>query len=162
MTIAVCPGSFDPITLGHVDVIRRARGLFDEVVVAVGANPAKRYLFSAEERCALASEALAEIPGVRVQLLPGLIAEYCRDIGAVAIIKGLRGAADYDGEQAMALMNRHLTGIETVFIMGDTNLGHVASSLVKDVACHGGDISGLVPENVAEALVKRVRQNGEN
>ncbi|AWE42213.1 MULTISPECIES: pantetheine-phosphate adenylyltransferase [unclassified Actinobaculum] len=162
MTIAVCPGSFDPITLGHMDVIRRARGLFDEVVVAVGANPAKRYLFSAEERCALASEALADIPGVRVELLPGLIAEYCRDIGAFAIIRGLRGAADYDEEQAMALMNRHLTGIETVFIMGDTNLGHVASSLVKDVASHGGDISGLVPKNVAEALVKRVRQNGEN
>ncbi|GAA1654865.1 pantetheine-phosphate adenylyltransferase [Georgenia ruanii] len=152
MSLAVCPGSFDPITYGHVDVVRRARAMFDEVVVVVAHNPAKRYLFDAEQRVALARAALADLPGVRVELVDGLLARYCADVGAVAIVKGLRGAADFDSEQAMALMNRHLVGIETVFVMGDPTLGHIASSMVKDVAGHGGPIDDLVPPAVAAAL----------
>ncbi len=152
MSRAVCPGSFDPITLGHVDVVRRARAMFDEVVVAVAHNPDKRYLFAPEQRVALAEEAVAGIDGVRVTLVEGLLAEFCTQIGATAVVKGLRGAADYDAEQAMALMNRHLAGIETVFVMGDPGLGHVASSLVKDVARHGGQVDDLVPAGVAAAL----------
>ncbi|MFH5823917.1 pantetheine-phosphate adenylyltransferase [Georgenia sp. AZ-5] len=152
MSLAVCPGSYDPITLGHVDVVRRARAMFDEVVVAVAHNPAKRYLFSPERRVELAREALAGVDGVRVALVPGLLARYCADVGAAAIVKGLRGAADFDAEQSMALMNRHLAGIETVFVMGDPGLGHVASSLVKDVVSHGGQVDDLVPPAVAAAL----------
>ena len=152
MSLAVCPGSFDPITLGHVDVVRRALEMFDEVVVAVAHNPAKRYLFGADERVDLARAALADLPGARVELVPGLLARYCADIGAAAIVKGLRGAADFDSEQSMALMNRHLAGVETVFVMGDPALGHVASSLVKDVASHGGRVDDLVPAAVAAAL----------
>ncbi|WP_127131396.1 pantetheine-phosphate adenylyltransferase [Georgenia sp. SYP-B2076] len=152
MSLAVCPGSFDPITLGHVDVVRRAREMFDEVVIAVAHNPAKRYLFAPEERVGLARAALADLDGVRVALVPGLLARYCADVGAAAIVKGLRGAADFDAEQSMALMNRHLAGVETVFIMGDPTLGHVASSLVKDVASHGGRVDDLVPPAVAAAL----------
>ncbi|MPV36229.1 pantetheine-phosphate adenylyltransferase [Georgenia subflava] len=152
MSLAVCPGSFDPITLGHVDVVRRARSMFDEVVVAVAHNPAKKYRFDAEERVGLARAALTGIDGVRVDLVPGLLATYCAEVGAAAIVKGLRGAADFDSEHAMALMNRHLSGIETVFVMGDPTLAHVASSLVKDVARHGGPVDDLVPSAVADAL----------
>ena len=126
-TLAVCPGSYDPITLGHVDVVRRARGLFDEVVVAVAHNPDKRYLLDLDERLALARS-------------------------ATAVVKGLRGAADFDAEHSMALMNRHLSGVETVFVMGDPALAHVASSLVKDVARHGGPVEDLVTADVAAAL----------
>src|SRR5699024_11086036 len=108
--------------VGHVDVVRRARGMFDEVVVAVAHNPAKKYRFDAERRVQLARAALDGIDGVRVDLVPGLLATYCAEIGASAIVKGLRGAADFDAEQAMALMNRHLAGIETVFVMGDPAL----------------------------------------
>ena len=154
MTIAVCPGSFDPITLGHVDVVRRARAMFDEVVVVVGINASKNYLFSVDERVGFIREATAHIGGVRVEATDGLIAEYCRGIGASAIVKGIRGAADYEAEYSMALMNRHLGDIETVFVMGDPALSHVASSLVKDVARHGGSMEGLVPEHVAIALAE--------
>ena len=155
MTIAVCPGSYDPITLGHVDVVARAASMFDEVIVVVAVNHAKKSLFRVDERVQLASTALVHLGNVRVQPHSGLIAGYCADVGATAIVKGLRGAADYDGEQAMALMNRHLTGIETVFVMGDVRLSHIASSLVKDVARLGGDIADLVPPHVAEALLKK-------
>lgn len=156
MTTAVCPGSFDPITLGHIDVARRARVMFDDVVIVVGINASKRTLFTVDERIELIRQAVVDIPGVRVDATDGLIATYCREHGAAAIVKGLRGAADYEGEQAMALMNRHLTGIETIFVMGDPALGHVASSLIKDVARHGGDLSDLVPPGVAHALSERM------
>lgn len=152
MTLAVCPGSFDPITLGHVDVISRAATLFDEVVVAVAQNPAKSYLLDAERRASLVADAVAGLPGVRVDVVPGLLARYCAEAGAGAIVKGLRGPADLDAENAMALMNRHLTGVETVFVLGDPALSHVASSLVKDVARHGGRVEDLVTPAVADAL----------
>ncbi|VEI14034.1 pantetheine-phosphate adenylyltransferase [Trueperella bialowiezensis] len=158
MSIAVCPGSFDPLTLGHVDVVKRARGMFDEVIVGVAQNAKKRYLFSDAERVALAREALQGIDGVRVELVGGLLADFVRERGAVAIVKGLRGAADYDDEQAMALLNRHLSGIETVFIMGDPALNHVASSFVKEIAAYGGKIDDLVTANVAQALTEKVQR----
>lgn len=159
MSLAVCPGSFDPITLGHLDVVRRARTMFDEVVVAVAHNASKSAWFSAEQRAALAREALADTD-VQVEIVSGLVAEYARDRGAVALVKGLRGGADFDGEQPMALMNRHLSGVETVFLVGDGAHAHIASSLVKDIARHGGDVSDLVPPGVAQALRDTVDHGG--
>ncbi len=152
MSIAVCPGSFDPVTLGHLDVIRRARSMFDEVVVVVAHNAAKRPLLAVEERVALVRAAVADMGGVSVAPWDGLLADFLRDAGASAVVKGLRGGADVDAELGMALLNRHLSGVETVFVPGDGALAHVASSLVKDVARHGGRIDDLVPPGVAEAV----------
>ncbi|QTE28651.1 pantetheine-phosphate adenylyltransferase [Pengzhenrongella sicca] len=153
MTIAVCPGSFDPVTLGHLDVVRRASAMFDGVVVGVAHNSSKQALLTAEQRVALARAALAGLDGVRVELVGGLLTDFCREVGATVVVKGLRGGADFDHELPMALMNRHLTGVETVFVVGDPALGHIASSLVKDVARHGGQIGDLVPAGV-EAVVR--------
>lgn len=144
------------MTLGHVDVVRRARAMFDEVIVAVARNAKKNYFFSDDERLELARGAVAGIDGVRVEFIDGLVADYARNNGVNAIVKGLRGAADYDAEQAMSLLNRHLSGIETVFVMGDPSLAHIASSFVKELAMYGGKIDDLVPENVAKALQAKV------
>ena len=160
MSIAVCPGSFDPITLGHLDVVRRASMLFAEVVVGVATNVGKQTLLSAEERVELARRAVRHLPAVRVEVVPGLLVDFCRDVGATALVKGLRGGADYDAELPMALMNRHLTGIETLFLPADRSVAHVASSLVKDVARHGGSIEDLVPDGVAEAVRARLAELG--
>ena len=148
----MCPGSFDPITLGHLDVVRRARSLFDEVVVAVAVNSSKSALLDADTRVRLAREAVAQLPGVRVERVPGLLADFVTSVGATAIVKGLRGGADVDAEVPMALMNRHLAGVETVFLTGDQALAHIASSLVKDVARFGGPIDDLVPAGVGDAV----------
>lgn len=150
--IAVCPGSFDPVTEGHLDIVRRARTLFDEVVVAVGVNVTKSALLPPTERVEMFARATASMDGVRVVRMSGLLADLCRHEGASAIVKGLRGGADFDAEQPMALMNRHLSGVETVFITGDPALSHISSSMVKDVAGHGGPIHDLVPEGVADAV----------
>ena len=152
MTVAVCPGSFDPFTLGHLDVVRRAASLFDVVVVGVARNSAKNALLDPETRVRLASEAVADLPHVRVDVVPGLLVDFCREVGARAIVKGLRGGADLDAETPMALMNRHLVGVETVFVIGDQSLAHVASSMVKDVARYGGPIDDLVPPGVVDAV----------
>jgi len=155
VSLAVCPGSFDPVTLGHVDVVRRAAGMFDEVVVAVAHNSAKSPLLTADVRMRLVRDAVAGIPGVRVVATDGLLADFLRQVGAVAVVKGLRGAADVDAE--VALMNRHLSGVETVFVAGDSALAHIASSLVKDVARHGGPIDDLVPAGVGDAVRAALR-----
>jgi len=155
VSIAVCPGSFDPITLGHLDVVRRATRLFDTVVVGVARNAAKNALLDADTRVEVARRALeaeAETAAVRVEVVPGLLVDFCRQVGAAAVVKGLRGGADFDGELPMALMNRHLTGVETVFLPGEQRYAHVASSLVKDIARHGGPIEDLVPPAAAEAV----------
>ena len=152
MTVAVCPGSFDPFTLGHLDVVRRAASLFDVVVVGVARNSAKSALLDPATRVRLASQAVAGLPNVRVDVVPGLLVDFCREVGARAIVKGLRGGADLDAETPMALMNRHLVGVETVFVIGDQSLAHVASSMVKDVARYGGPIDDLVPPGVADAV----------
>jgi pantetheine-phosphate adenylyltransferase len=156
--LAVCPGSYDPVTNGHVDVVRRAVALFDEVVVAVLANPAKRGLFPLEERVELVRASVEGLPGVRVDPVGGgiLLVDYCRAVGASAVVKGLRSGTDFAYELPMALMNRHLTGLETVFLPGDPTLEHVSSSLVKEVASRGGDVTGLVPDPVLPRLLAKL------
>ncbi len=160
---AVCPGSYDPVTSGHLDVIVRAAALHDEVVVAVLHNPAKTGTFSVEDRIGFIERGVAALgvtSGVRVEAFAGrLLVDVCRDLEADVVVKGLRGATDFDYELPMALMNRHLTGVETVFLPGDPAFAHVSSSLVKEVARFGGDVTGLVPDEVRDALV-RLRDDG--
>jgi len=158
----VCPGSFDPVTSGHLDVVLRAADLFDEVRVGVATNPAKTTLFTAQERVALVRAALDAAGDERtgrivVEEVPhGLLVDHVRHVGAAAVVKGLRGGTDYAYELPMALMNRHLAGVETVFLVGDPRFGHVSSSLVKEVARHGGDVAGLLPAPVHAALLERL------
>lgn len=154
---ALCPGSYDPVTAGHVDIIRRAAAIYDEVVVAVLHNPAKQGTFAVEERIAFIEEETADLEGVRAQAFANrLLVDVCRDVDATVILKGLRGGTDFAYEMPMALMNRHLTGIETVFLPGDPTLEHVSSSLVKEVARFGGDVTGLVSDRVRDELVARL------
>lgn len=160
MTIAVCPGSYDPVTLGHLDVFRRARALADEVVVLVAHNSAKHALLSVDTRVELIRAAVHDLDGVRVQATSGLLVDSLRELGADLVVKGIRGGADFDAELPMALMNRHLSGVETVFVPGDPALAHVASSLVKDVARHGGPIDDLVPPGVGDAVRNALAAGG--
>lgn len=154
----VLPGSYDPVTVGHIDVAVRAAVLFDEVVIAVVHNPKKTGFFPLPERIALIEAALAEHPGAQgknivIDDVPGgLLVDYCTRIGAVAVAKGLRGETDYAYELPMAHMNRHLTGLETVFVPGDPALAHISSSLIREVHALGGDIEGLVPSAVKSAM----------
>ena len=158
-TICVCPGSYDPVTNGHLDVIERASTLFDEVVVAVLYNPAKTGTFPVERRIELIQQALGSRPRVRVESFAGrLLVDVCQDLGAGAIVKGLRGGTDFAFELPMALMNRHLTGVETVFLPGNPAYEHVSSSLIKEVHALGGDITGLVPDVVLAALREALPQ----
>ncbi|WP_377641502.1 pantetheine-phosphate adenylyltransferase [Oryzobacter terrae] len=160
---AVCPGSYDPVTSGHLDVIARAAALHDEVVVAVLHNPAKAGAFAVEDRIGFIERGLAGLgvtSGVRVEAFAGrLLVDVCRDLGADVVVKGLRGPTDFAYELPMALMNRHLTGVETLFLPGAPEFEHVSSSLVKEVARYGGDVTGLVPDEVRDALV-RLRGDG--
>lgn len=160
---AVCPGSYDPVTAGHLDVIERAAALHDEVVVVVLHNPAKAGTFTVEERIGFVERALDDhgVVGVRVAAFgQRLLVDVCRELGADVVVKGVRGPADATYEWAMALMNRHLTGLETIFLPGDPAFEHVSSSLVKEVARWGGDVTGLVPDEVRDALVARLRADG--
>ena len=149
--IAVVPG-----TLGHVDVVRRSAALFDQVVVGIARNATKTPLLSVEERRDAFAESVADLPGVSVEIVPGLLVDFCADRGATAIVRGLRGGSDLDAEAPMALMNRHLSGIETVFVMSDPTLAHIASSMVRDIARHGGRIDDLVPDGVADLVRSRL------
>ncbi|MBE6481362.1 MAG: pantetheine-phosphate adenylyltransferase [Actinomyces ruminicola] len=162
MTLAVYPGTFDPITLGHVDVVRRAGSVFDRVILGIARNATKdgSRLFSIEERVALARAALADLPDVEVAVIPGLLADFCARRGADAIVKGLRNGTDFDAEVPMALLNRELGAPETFFLAAAPTHAHVSSSLVKDVARHGGDVSGLVPPGVAVALARALAAPG--
>jgi pantetheine-phosphate adenylyltransferase len=160
VTRAVCPGSFDPVTHGHVDIFRRAAALFDEVVVAVGVNASKHRLFTPEERVAMLEQATAELPNVRVAGFTGLLTTFCQEQGATAIVKGLRGAGDYEYELPMAQMNASLTGVETVFVPTSAQWGFVSSSLVKEVATFGGDVAAYVPEFVLGPLLERLASRG--
>lgn len=156
MRRAVCPGSFDPIHNGHVEIIARAANLFDEVLVAVSDNPAKKYRFAAEERLEMAADTFAAIKGVHVVLMgPGLLADFCRSHGVDVIVKGLRSVTDYQYELPMAVMNRHLSGVETVFLPAENNYSHLSSSLLKEVFALDGDISGFVPSVVLKKLQLR-------
>ena len=159
---AVCPGSFDPVTNGHIDIISRASLLFDEVVVAVGINKAKSRarLFSAEERIAMLEKVCAEFPNVTVAGFEGLLTTFCQERDIRAIVKGLRAVSDFDYELQMAQMNRELTGVETLLMANNPAYGFVSSSLVKEVAALGGDIEHLVPPIVYERLTEKFPKLG--
>jgi pantetheine-phosphate adenylyltransferase len=155
---AVCPGSFDPVTHGHLDLVRRASRLFDEVVVAVGTNLSKSRLFDAEERIAMMRRACADLTNVSVSGFTGLVTSFCAEQDATVIVKGLRAAGDFDYELQMAQMNSSLTGVETVFLPTSPGSGFVSSSLVKEVAGFGGNISAFVPSFVHDALRTRLSE----
>ncbi len=161
--IAVFPGSFDPITNGHLDLIARAARLFDEVVVAILINPNKQSLFELHERRRQIEEACARVQGtVRVDAFEGLVVEYARRIGAVALVRGLRNGADFDYEQPMVAMNAHLApSVDTVCLLASASVAHISSRLVKEIAALGGDVSGLVPAHVESALRHRVASRKE-
>ncbi|HEX3931437.1 MAG TPA: pantetheine-phosphate adenylyltransferase [Nocardioides sp.] len=156
MRRAVVPGSFDPVTLGHLDIVRRASQLFDDVVVAVGTNVSKSRLFDADERIAMMRRACSDLDNVSVEGFTGLVTTFCADRGATAIVKGLRAASDFDYELQMAQMNSSLTAVETVFLPTSPGRGFVSSSLVKEVAGLGGDVSAFVPAFVSEQLRARL------
>ncbi|MGH3359387.1 MAG: pantetheine-phosphate adenylyltransferase [Nocardioidaceae bacterium] len=156
MRKAVCPGSFDPVTNGHLDIISRAAKLFDEVVVLVGANESKHGLFDVDERLAMLSGVVGDYPNVRVDSFKGLLVSYCTDNGIHAIVKGLRAVTDFDYELQMAQMNGSLADVDTVFVPTSPEYSFLASSLVKEIARHGGDVSDLVPPSVLTALRNRL------
>lgn len=164
MTIAVCPGSYDPVTNGHLDVMMRCARLFDEVHVVVAVNAAKTPLFTEQERVEIIREALAArgLTNVVVASTDGLITDYCKQVGATVIVKGLRQNGDYEAELGMALVNRKLADVETMFLPADPVLEHISSSVVKDVARHGGDISGMVPDRVVPILGEMLRERERN
>lgn len=155
---AVCPGSFDPVTNGHLDIVERAATIFDEVVVAVGVNPSKSRLFTPDERLAMLEKACGHLDNVRVAGFTGLLTDFCRAEDIQAIVKGLRAVSDFDYELQMAQMNSSLAPIETVFVPTSPEWSFLASSLVKEVATFGGDVSGLVPGFVLEALMARLAE----
>jgi pantetheine-phosphate adenylyltransferase len=153
MRRAVCPGSYDPIHNGHVEIIARATNLFDEVVVAVSTNYAKKYRFEEADRLEMVRETVSALRGVTVEPMgDGLLAEFCREAGAEAIVKGLRSTTDFQYEVPMAAMNRHLTGVETVFLMADSRYTHLSSSLIKEVQGLGGNVEEYLPRSVLKRL----------
>jgi pantetheine-phosphate adenylyltransferase len=144
------------VTNGHLDIVRRAASLFDRVVMAVIENPAKAPLFEVEERVAMLRDAVGDLDGVEVDSFSGLLVDYARTKGAGVIVKGLRAVSDFDYEQQMAQMNRHLAEVETVFVPTSAKWSYLSSSLVKEVARYGGDVSGLVPEPVVRRLKEKL------
>ena len=152
----VCPGSFDPVTNGHLDVLARASRLYDEVTAAVLVNPAKSGLFEVPERIEMLREVTAELGNVRVDSFEGLLVDYCRERGIPVVVKGLRAVSDFDYELQMAQMNHRLTGLETFFVATNPEYSFLSSSLVKEVARWGGDVGGLVPDAVLARLRGRI------
>lgn len=160
MTRVVCPGSFDPVTNGHLDIIGRSAELFPEVIVAVLVNEAKQGLFSVAERMEMLQETTADHPNVRVESFRGLLVNFCRSRDARVVVKGIRAVSDFDYELQMAQMNLGLAGIETLFMPTNPLYSFLSSSLVKEVAKWGGDVSPHVPPPVAARLVARLRPDG--
>jgi pantetheine-phosphate adenylyltransferase len=156
MRRAVCPGSFDPVTNGHLDIIGRASAIYDEVVVAVLINRTKSGLFTVPERMEMLRETTASYGNVVVDSFFGLLVDYCQNHDIPVIVKGLRAVSDFDYELQMAQMNHSLAGIETLFMTTNPEYSFLSSSLVKEVATHGGDVSGLVPLAVLDRLAKRL------
>ena len=156
MRRAICPGSFDPVTNGHLDIIARASALYDEVTVGVLVNRAKDGLFDLDDRISLLRQVTAEYGNVVVDAFSGLLVDYCRRHDIPVIVKGLRAVSDFDYELQMAQMNHGLAGIETLFLSTNPLYSFLSSSLVKEVATYGGDVSGLVPDLVHQALIQRL------
>lgn len=156
MRTAICPGTFDPVTNGHLDIVKRSRGIFDRVIVAVTTNPKKEPLFTIEERIDMIRDAVKDMPGVEVEPFEGLLVDYARQKKEVAIVRGLRAVSDFEYELMMALMNRRLVSeIETVFMMPSEEYIYLTSTVIKEVASLGGNIRGLVPEGVENALRRK-------
>ncbi len=157
---AIFPGSFDPITNGHLDVVSRGIKLFDELIIAVGRSPIKNQLFTPEERVEMISELLEQqrMPGVSVESFEGLTVEYATQKKADVILRGLRSLTDVQYEFQLAMTNRAVTGIETVFIMTSEQYGFTSSTLIREIASLGGDLSNLIPENIHERLKKRLNK----
>lgn len=160
MTRAVCPGSFDPVTRGHLDVIGRASALVEEVVVAIGANTSKRAWFTPAERVVMLEDACAGWPNVAVALFDGLLVDFCRAEGVGAIVKGLRSASDFDYELPMAQMNARLSGVDTVFVASAPQWSFVSSTLVREVAGLGGDVTAFLTPAVAARVRDRAQERG--
>jgi pantetheine-phosphate adenylyltransferase len=160
MRTAVCPGSFDPVTNGHIDVFKRAAALFDRVTVAVLVNKRKSSMFTVDERIELLRAELADVPNVEVDSFHGLLVDFCLAHEIPAIVKGLRAITDFEYELQMAQMNHRLAGIETLFITTNPLYSYLSSSLVKEVATYGGDVTGLIPPRVHEAVLTRLREHG--
>lgn len=161
MRRAVCPGSFDPVTNGHLDIIGRASRLYDELVVAVGTNLAKHGVFTVDERLEMLAKVTSGYGNVRVRTFGGLLVDFCRSNDISAIIKGLRAVSDFDYELQMAQMNYSMAGVETLFMTTNPQYSFLSSSLVKEIAKYGGDVSGLVPETVRELLAERLTGAGQ-
>ncbi len=159
MRRAVCPGSFDPVTNGHLDIVGRASRLFDEVIVGVLINQSKTGMFPVEERLEMLSEVTAPYQNVRVMSFHGLLVDFCRDQGADVVVKGIRAVSDFDYELQMAQMNIGLSGVETLFMPTNPLYSFLSSSLVKDVVKWGGDASAYLPDPVLARLVNRLKQN---
>jgi pantetheine-phosphate adenylyltransferase len=153
---ALCPGMFDPVTNGHLDIVERASRLFDVVVVAVVENPAKEPLFAPEERVTMLKEAIAGSQNVEVESFSGLLVDYAARREAKIIVKGLRAVSDFDYELQMAQMNHHLAGVETCFVPTSPKWSYLSSSLVKEIAGYGADVRGLVPDNVRDRLQEKL------
>ncbi|MEI8057197.1 MAG: pantetheine-phosphate adenylyltransferase [Actinomycetes bacterium] len=158
MRKAVCPGSYDPVTNGHLDVFVRAAAVFDQVVVAVLINKTKSSLFTVDERIEMLREVVAPYPNVVVDSFHGLLVDYCKTNDIPAIVKGLRAVSDFDYELQMAQMNHRLAGVETFFISTNPLYSYLSSSLIKEIATYGGDITGLTPESVRTRLYERVAE----
>lgn len=152
MRRAVFPGSFDPITLGHYDIIKRSLPLFDEIIVAIGINAEKKYMFSLEERQKFIEESFKDEPSVKVVTYSGLTIDFCRKVKAKFILRGLRNPADFEFEKAIAHTNRRLSKIETVFLLTAANTSYISSSIVRDVIRNGGDYTILVPDAVKKVV----------
>ncbi len=157
MSGAVCPGSFDPVTLGHIDVFERAAAQFDEVVVAILVNPAKKGMFDLDERIAMIEESTTHLPNLRVEAGQGLVVDFVRSRGMTAIVKGLRTGTDFEYELQMAQMNKHVAGVDTFFVATTPRYSFVSSSLAKEVAMLGGDVSELLPDPVNRRLAEKLR-----
>ena len=157
MSGAVCPGSFDPVTLGHVDVFERASAQFDEVVVAILFNPPKQSMFDLDERIAMIEESTEHLRNLRVEPGEGLVVDFVRSLGMTAIVKGLRTGTDFEYELQMAQMNKHVAGVDTFFVATTPRYSFVSSSLAKEVAMLGGDVSELLPEPVNRRLAEKLR-----
>jgi pantetheine-phosphate adenylyltransferase len=156
----VTPGSFDPVTNGHLDIIGRAAQLFDEVTVAVLINKSKASMFTVEERMEMLRQVTSQWPNVRVDAFHGLLVDFCRERGIAAIVKGLRAVSDFDYELQMAQMNYRLAGVETFFVSTNPLYSYLSSSLLKEVATYGGDVSGLLPDSVLAHLTQRLQAPG--